>query len=71
MGNLCVSRGFPSDSDSKESACNAGDTGSVSELRRCPGERNDYQLQYPCLENSMYRGYSPWCRKTYSSGKPL
>ena len=30
--------GFPDDSDGKESACNAGDPGSVPELGRSPGE---------------------------------
>ena len=48
--------GFLSGSDSKESACNAGDSGSVPELGRSPGEGNGYPLQYSCLENSMDRG---------------
>ena len=43
-------------SDSKESASNAGDLDSVSELGKSPGERNGYPLQYSCLENSMDRG---------------
>ena len=30
--------GFPDDSDGKESACNAGDPGSVPELGRSPEE---------------------------------
>ena len=30
--------GFPGESDGKESACNAGDPGSVPELGRSPGE---------------------------------
>ena len=42
-------------SDSKESASNAGDLDSVSELGKSPGERNGYPLQYSCLENSMDR----------------
>ena len=33
-------------SDSKESACNAGDLGSISGSRRSPGKGNDYPLQY-------------------------
>ena len=49
-------QGFPGDSDSKESACNAGDPDSIPGLGRSPGERNDYSLQYYCLENSMDRG---------------
>ena len=32
--------GFPGSSDGKESACNAGDPGSIPGLERSPGERN-------------------------------
>ena len=35
----------------KESACNAGDLGSISGLGRAPGEGNGYPLQYSGLEN--------------------
>ena len=45
-------------SDSKESACNVGDLGSVPGLGRSPGEGHSYPLQYSCLENSMDRGAS-------------
>ena len=45
--------GFPNGSDSKQSACNAGDPGSISGLGRSPGEGNDNPLQYSCLENPM------------------
>ena len=48
--------GFPGGSDGKESACNVGDLGSVSESGRSPGEGNGYALQYSCLENPMDRG---------------
>ena len=48
--------GFPGGSDGKESASNAGDPGSISGLRRLPGEGNGNPLQYSCLENSMDRG---------------
>ena len=48
--------GFPGDSDSKESACNAEDPGSVPGSARSPGEGNGYPLQYSCLENSIDRG---------------
>ena len=47
---------FPGGSDSKESACNAGDLGSIPESGRYPGEGNGNPLQYSCLENSMDRG---------------
>ena len=49
---------FPGDSVDKDSACNAGDPGSIPELGRSPGEGNGNPLQYSCLENSMDRG--PW-----------
>ena len=48
--------GFPGGSDSKASACNAGDLGSIPESGRSPGEGNDNPLQHPCLENSMDGG---------------
>ena len=49
-------RGFPGDSDGEESACNAGDLGSIPGLKRSPGEGNGNPLQYACLENAMDRG---------------
>ena len=42
-------------SGGKESACNAGDLGSIPESGRSPGEGKGYPLQYSCLENSMAR----------------
>jgi len=36
--------GFPGGSDSKESACNAGDRGTIPELGRSPEEGNGYPL---------------------------
>ena len=48
--------GFPGGSDSKESACNAGDPGSIPGLGRSPGEGNGNPRQYSCLENFMDRG---------------
>ena len=48
--------GFPGASDSKESACIAGDPGSIPESERSPGEGNGNPLQYSYLENSMDRG---------------
>ena len=44
---------YPCGSPSKESACNAGDLGSISVLGRSPGEGKGYPLQYSGLENSM------------------
>ena len=40
--------GFPDSSVGKESACNAGDTGSVPEWGRSPREGLGYPLQYSC-----------------------
>ena len=47
---------IPSSSDSKESAYNAGDPGSIPGSGRPPGEGNDYPLQYSCLKNPIDRG---------------
>ena len=47
---------FPGGSDGKESACNAGDLGSIPGSGRYAGERNGNPLQYSCLENVMDRG---------------
>ena len=40
----------------KESACNAGDLGSIPGSERSPGEGNNYTLQYSHLGNPMDRG---------------
>ena len=48
--------GFPYSSVGKESACNAGDPGSIPRLGRSPGEGNGNPLQHSCLENPMDRG---------------
>ena len=54
-------QGFPGSSDGKESACNAGDTGSIPGLGRSPGEGNGNPLQYSCLKNPMeiFHGEEP------------
>ena len=43
---------FPRGSDGKESACNAGDQGSIPGLERSLGEGQGKPSQYYCLENS-------------------
>ena len=48
--------GFSGGSVSKESACNAGDLGSIPGLGRPPGGGHGNPLQYSCLENPMDRG---------------
>ena len=45
--------GFPGGSAGKQSACNAGDLGSLSGLGRPPGRGKGYPLQYSGLDNSM------------------
>ena len=44
---------FPCSSAGKESACNAGDLGSIPGFGRSLGEGKGYPLQYSGLENSM------------------
>ena len=55
VGKICWRRdrlptpvflGFPGGLAGKESACNAGDLGSIPGLGRSPGEGIDYPLQY-------------------------
>ena len=39
----------------KETACDAGDLGSIPGMGKSPAEGNGYPLQYSGLENSMDR----------------
>ena len=50
--------GFPvgSDGDSRESACKAGDLGSIPRSGRSPEKGNGNPLQYCCLKNPMPEG---------------
>ena len=48
VSQVCIKR-----NSGKESACNAGDLGSIPGLGRSPGEGKGYPLQYSGLENSM------------------
>ena len=50
---------LPGGSGGKESACHAGDLGSIPGLGTLPGEGNGYPIQYSCLENSINRGAWP------------
>ena len=45
--------GFPCGSAGRESACNAGDLGSIPGLGRSPGKGKGYPLQFSGLENFM------------------
>ena len=49
-------KGFPGGSDSKASARNEGDPGSIPGSGRSPGEGNGNPLQHSCLENPMEGG---------------
>ena len=57
-------QGFPSGSDSKDSACNVGDLGLIPGLGRFPGGGHDNPLQYSCpekpYEQRILAGCSPW-----------
>ena len=46
-------KGSPGGSAGEESACKAGDPGSIPALGRSPGEGKGYPVQYSCLENPM------------------
>ena len=63
-GTQRAQKGFPYSSVSKESACNAGDLGSIPGWGRSPGGGNGNPLQYSCLENPhgqrSLAGYNPW-----------
>ena len=52
----------------QESACKAGDLGSIPGLGRNPGEGNGNPVQYSCLGSPMDSGvarYSPWgCKES-------
>ena len=48
--------GFPGGSDGKESACSAGDWGSVPGSGRSPGKENGNPLQYSFLGSPIDRG---------------
>ena len=70
--NICLpsrAQGFPGGSDTKESACNAGDMSLIPGLGRSPGEGNDYPLQYSGLENS--RDNIPWGHRELDMAKQL
>ena len=57
-----VIKGFPGASDSKESACNVGDLGSIPGLGRFPGGGNGNPLQYSFLENTHRQRNSWGCK---------
>ena len=65
---------IPGGSDGKESACSAGDLGSVSGLERYPGEGNGNLPVFFTGESHGQRsleGYSPWGYKESDMTKRL
>ena len=61
---MCI--GFPSGSDGKESACNAGDPGLISRSGRSPGEgmaTRSSILAWRIPRTRNLAGYSPWDHK--------
>ena len=65
--------GFPGVSDSKESACNAGDPGLIPGLGRSPGEGNGKSTPASLPGKShgqrSLMGYSPWVAKSQTQLK--
>ena len=55
MTEACI-HFFWCDPDGRESACNAGDLGSILGLGWSSREENGNLLQYSCLENPIYSG---------------
>ena len=56
VSSLINNKTFPGGSDSKESACSAGEPGLIPGSGRSPGGGNGNPLQYSYLENPMDRG---------------
>ena len=61
--------GFPGGSDGKESACNAGDLGSIPGLESSPAGGHGSPLQCSCLKNPMDGGV--WQATVYGVAKSL
>ena len=59
--------GFPGGSDSKESACNAGDESSIPGFRRFPEGGHGNPLQYSCPENP--HGQRTWWATVHGVSK--
>ena len=66
MNNASQAHGFPGGSDGKETACNAGDIGSIPGLERFTGGGNGNPKVFLPGESHGQRslvGYSPWGHK--------
>ena len=66
---LSSTSGLPIWLSGKESACSAGDTGSIPGWGRSLGEGNGNPLQYSCLGNPMDRG--AWWTTVHGVAKGL
>ena len=64
-----IGNGLPWWLNSRESACNAGDPGSIPGSGISPGEGNGNPLQYSCLGNPMDRG--AWQATVHGDPKEL
>ena len=64
---ICSDLGLPGGSDSKETAYNAGDLGSIPGWGRSPGDGNGNPLQYPYLGNPVDKGV--WQATVYGGAK--
>ena len=64
-----MSQKSPGGSVGKESACSAGDLGSIPGSGRSPGEGNSSPLQYSCLKNPMDR--EAWWAAVYGVEKSM
>ena len=64
-----LNRGFPDSSAGKESACNAGDPGSIPGLGRSPGEGIGYPLSIPGLSDRLLWYHSACVQTTFTSNK--
>ena len=53
LGKQNIELSVLGDSDGKESACSAGDPGSIPGFGRSPGRGHVNPFQYSCLENPM------------------
>ena len=75
FSNTMYEKGFPSGSDGKESACNAGDLGSIFWVRKIPWRRK--WLHPPVFLLGEFHGqrslvdYSPWDRKELDTTERL
>ena len=62
---------FPGGSDGKESACNAGDLGSIPGLGRFPGGGHSNPFWYSLHGQRSLAGYSPWGCKEWDTPEGL